>query len=85
MARGTDWRDSDGVRLGSPFLLGPGLAILAQFDGGAVLDGADVERLTGCLRAIAHRYLVMSLDLGYLTVDHRGAYRLVGGEPGLVA
>ncbi len=85
MTRGADWRNSGGSSLESPFLLGPGLAILAQFDGGAVLHGVEVERLTGCLRAIARRYLVMFSDLGYLTVDHRGAYRLADAEPDLVA
>lgn len=85
MARGAEWRNSGGTSLGSPLLLGPGLAILAQFDGGAVLDGAEIELLTGCLQAIARRYLVMFSDLGYLTLDHMGAYRLAGAEPDLVA
>jgi DNA-binding IclR family transcriptional regulator len=85
MRRGADRCNSGGVSPGRPYLIAPGLAILAQFDDGAALDGTEIERLTGCLRAIARRYLVMLCGLGYLTVDHRGAYRLVNAESGLVA
>lgn len=85
MAKGADWPDSNGASLGHPRLLAQGLAILAQFDGGVVLDSADIAGLIGCSRSFARRYLLTLCDLGYLTEDHRGACRLAGVDPGLVA
>jgi hypothetical protein len=80
MTGGHDWCKPIGVSA-SPLLLGPGLMVLAQFDGEqTALDRTDIVRLTGCSRSIARRYLVMLSDLGYLTEDCDGAYRLSDAE-----
>jgi hypothetical protein len=76
MTRADNWSKPLGVPTG-PRLLEPGLKVLAQFDAEqTVLDPTDIVLLTGCPSSIARRYLVMLCDLGYLTEDSSGAYRL---------
>jgi DNA-binding IclR family transcriptional regulator len=75
MTREDDWREP-GSAPARPHPLTSGLMVLAQFDSEAALDQADIARLTGCSGSIARRYLVMLCDLGYLTEDRDGAYRL---------
>jgi hypothetical protein len=80
MTSEADWYEPDGVPA-HPRLLAPALAILAQFDSEcAVLDHADVARLTGCSPLIAQRCLVTLAELGYLTEAPNDAYWLTGGE-----
>lgn len=56
-----------------------GFTVLAQFHSQrAVLNGADIARLTGYPRALARRSLMMLAALGYLTRVSGGRYQLTG-------
>jgi len=80
MTREADWRAPCGLPT-PPRLLAPVLTILAEFDSEyAVLGPAEIARLRGCSGSVARQCLVTLAELGYLTEDSNGAYRLAGGE-----
>ncbi|HWX86928.1 MAG TPA: helix-turn-helix domain-containing protein [Solirubrobacteraceae bacterium] len=82
MTREADWRAPGGLPA-PPRPLATALTILAQFDSErAVLDQADITRLTGCSSSVAQQCLATLAELGYLTEAPNATYRLAGGESG---